>query len=128
MDAHVSMACRPAMAHGDILRGEPCLPLPAVPGLPCLEAPAKLFIRPPDALHRAEPRPHIILGAGLLRQTPNAGVAISRIVLDATSNQQRLGAPSVVVPDRPWQPRGYLLAIRVGRFAAFHAAMPPRYQ
>ena len=60
-----------------------------------------LFIRLPDAFHRAGPRPHIILGAGLLSWMPDAGVAISLIVLDVTSNQQRLEAPSVAIPNRP---------------------------
>ena len=99
--AHVSTARRPTMTHGDfLLRGTPCSLLPAVPGLMCLEAPAELFVQLPDAFHRAGPRPHIILGAALLRQTPDAGVAISVIVLDATSNRRRLDAPSVVIPDR----------------------------
>lgn len=101
MDAHVSMACRPALTHGDFLRSKPCLPLPVLPGLPCPEAPVRLFVRLPNAFHPAGPRPHVILGAGLLHQMPDAGVAIFLIVLDVTSIRRRLGAPSVVVPDRP---------------------------
>ena len=85
--AHVGTACRPALTHGDILRGKPCSLPPAFLGLPCLEASVGLFVRLPDAFRRAGPRPHVILGAGLLRQMPDAGVAISLIVLDVTSNQ-----------------------------------------
>lgn len=89
------------MTHGDIFRGRPCSSLSAFLGMPCFEASVRLFVQPPDASHRAKPRPHIILGAGLLRRMPDAGVAIPLIVLDVTSNQQRLDAPSVVVPERP---------------------------
>ena len=126
--AHVTMACRPALTHGDILRGKPCSPLPAFLGPPCLEASVGLFARSPDAFHRAGPRAHIILGAGLCRWMPDAGVAISPIVLDVSSNRRRLRAPSVAIPDRLGRSWAYLLAILVGRFAAIHAAMPPRYQ
>ena len=97
--AKVGTARRPAMTHGDILRGRPCSPLQAVPGLPCLGVSVGLFVRLPDAFHRARTRPHVILGAGLLRQTPDVGVATSLIV--PTSIQRRLEAPSVAVPDRP---------------------------
>ena len=60
-----------------------------------------LSVRLPDAFHRAGPRPHIILGAGLRRWMLDAGVAISLIVLNVTSIRRHLGAPSVEVPDRP---------------------------
>ena len=83
--AYVAMACRAALTHGDILRGKPCSPLPAFPGLPCLETSVRLPVRLPDAFHRAGPRPHVILGAGLLHWMPDAGVAISPIVLYVTS-------------------------------------------
>ena len=88
------------MPHGDILQGKPSTALPPILGPPCPDTSAGLFVPLPDAFHCAEPRPQLILGAGLLSWMPDAGEAAPLIVLDVTSTRQRLGAPSVAVPDR----------------------------